>query len=302
LMKERQTHGHVFPVKEVFSDLTRTSFQRVVYQSEGGEFRNAVAVHAARVNPDSGHIRVQSPLWPAQHIRTLRMPGPAVQNRMLGTWSIRVEQSSPQKTVGGTGDGTEVWWPGPGGYSVIEESYQNDANGDLEAFSPAWWGATAGGQKFVWYSSTEASGCVLLKNVAKWEGNRNVYTEQSDEGGKRVISREIFEDISESSFTQVMQKGPSAAELRTVRTMRARKVSSWYRIYDWEKMAPFTPTRPPAGILRRLRLRRGLDDSKPNWTPSRRDTSPITPTVCWSAMPQFQASLYRSRLRAVNRK
>jgi len=56
-----------------------------------------------------------------------------------------------------------VWWAGPGGYSVIEELYQNDANELTEEISPAWRDARAGGQRYVMWANTVPSVCSVPK-------------------------------------------------------------------------------------------------------------------------------------------
>lgn len=55
------------------------------------------------------------------------MHGPEVMNLMLGTWAIKSEYApSKEMPNGDTGEGIEVWRPGPGGYSVIEEFHEKN--------------------------------------------------------------------------------------------------------------------------------------------------------------------------------
>jgi hypothetical protein len=225
-------NGKTLAFKEVFSDITPTSFKQSLYQREsGGELKRIVTILATKVTTPN----VPTPQSSASQALTLKMPGPAVQNSMLGTWSIRVKyEPSAKMPNGGTGEGEEVWRPGPGGYSVIEEYYQKDASEWTEEFFPAWWDAQAGGQRFVGCSNTLPEGCSLSKNVAKWEGDRNTYTEEDEENGKRFTSREIFENITATSFIQVLQRGEPGKEFKTEVTIRATKVSSTPKIRDWE--------------------------------------------------------------------
>ena len=73
--------------------------------------------------------RVRS--FPQNQPQKLKMPGPEVQNLMLGKWSTRATYApSPEMPNGGTAAGTEIWRLGPGGMSVIEESHEKNANGD----------------------------------------------------------------------------------------------------------------------------------------------------------------------------
>ena len=70
--------------------------------------------------------------------RALRMPGPDVQNVMLGTWAIKVQYPpSPELPNGDIGQGTEIWRPGPGGRSVIEEYRERNSKGEVEGLGVA---------------------------------------------------------------------------------------------------------------------------------------------------------------------
>src|SRR4029077_6315049 len=116
--------------------------------------------HSAQSNP---RLSPSTPL-------KVKMRGPEVQNLMLGTWAIKVEYPhSPDWPDGGTGEGVEVWWSGPGGYSVIEEYYEKNAKGETQLFIPNWWDSQAEGQRFLGCCDTLPDGCTLSKNVAKWE-------------------------------------------------------------------------------------------------------------------------------------
>jgi ketosteroid isomerase-like protein len=155
----------------------------------------------------------------------LKMHGPEVMNLMLGTWAIKSEYApSKEMPNGDTGEGIEVWRPGPGGYSLIEEFQEKNANGEISGFGPAWWDAELQGQRFVWCESTNPRGCELSKNAAKWEGNRLVYREDRKESGKQITHEEVFEDITPVSFLQTLSEGPAGGELKRIATIHATKV------------------------------------------------------------------------------
>jgi hypothetical protein len=116
----------------------------------------------------------------------LKMPGPEIQNVMLGTWAIKAEYAPTKEAPnGGVGEGIEAWRPGPGGYSVIEEYHEKNARGEIYGFVTFWWDADLQGLRFVWCDSTNPRGCELSKNVAKWERSRLVYREDREENGKK---------------------------------------------------------------------------------------------------------------------
>jgi quercetin dioxygenase-like cupin family protein len=69
----------------------------------------------------------------------LKMPGPEVQNLMLGTWSIKVQYGPAGDMPSGTGGkGTEVGRAGRGGRSVTEEYHEKNPKGVIDAFGPVW--------------------------------------------------------------------------------------------------------------------------------------------------------------------
>ena len=228
VMDESENAGKKLVFKEVFSDITESSFTQTLYQGElSSDLKLLLKITATRkTTPQTEPPDVSFPKSHLARAQSLKMPGPSVQNRMLGTWSLTLKYApSTERPNGATGRATEVWWAGPGGYSVIEELYQDDANEHVEEFSPAWWDSQAGGQRFVFCANTVPEGCYLSRNIAKWEGDRNVYTEEREEGGKKMTVQEIFEDISSKSFTQIVKEGESGKALKPTITMRARKVA-----------------------------------------------------------------------------
>ena len=224
---ESENAGKKFTFKEVFADITENSFTQTLYQGElGSDLKRLLTVTAARkITPHVEQPDAFTPKSNASQAPTLKMPGPALQNNMLGTWSLTLQYApSTERPNGASGRATEVWWAGPGGYSVIEEYYQNDANEHVEEFIPNWWDSQAGGQRFLYCADAVPDGCHLSKNVAEWEGDRNVYAEDREESGKKITVQETFEDISPNSFTQIMKEGESGKALKPTITMRARKV------------------------------------------------------------------------------
>ena len=155
----------------------------------------------------------------------LKMPGPEIQNVMLGTWAIKAEYA-PTKAApsGGVGEGIELWRSGPGGYSVIEEYHEKNARGEIYGLVTFWWDADLQGLRFVWCDSTNPRGCELSKNVAKWERSRLVYREDREENGKKITHQEVFEDITPASFSQTLSEGPAGGRLERVLTIRASKI------------------------------------------------------------------------------
>ena len=156
----------------------------------------------------------------------LKIPGPDVQHLMLGKWSTQVKYApTPEMPKGGAGEGTEIWRPGPGGFSIIEEYHERNEKGEVEGLGVAWWDAKAQGQRFVWCENTNPDGCYVSKEVAKWDGESLVWKEEQENAGKRRTYSESFRDITPSSFNQLLGEGEPGEALKTTVTIRATKLS-----------------------------------------------------------------------------
>jgi len=144
----------------------------------------------------------------AAPIEKLKLPGPDVQNLLLGSWSILAE-GSPSREDLASGRGVELWYAGPGQKSLIEELHSAGHQGrPIDAFGPAWWDASAKGQRFLWCANNQPDGCVVSDNVMRWEGDRYIYQEDRDVQGQKTKHEEIFSDITERSFLQTVLSGP----------------------------------------------------------------------------------------------
>lgn len=157
--------------------------------------------------------------------QTLTMPGPDVQNLMLGTWEINVAYPPGSGTRADTGKGTEIWRPGPGGSSVIEEYREKNAHGEVAGVAIAWWGKKAQGQRFVWCDNSIPDGCYVSKEVAKWDGNDLVWREEQALAGTNRVYSETFKDITADSFTQILQEGDPGQPLQNTATISAKRKS-----------------------------------------------------------------------------
>jgi len=157
--------------------------------------------------------------------QTLTMPGPDVQNLMLGAWAINVAYPRTSGTRAEIGKGTEIWRPGPGGRSVIEEYREKNAHGDVEGIAIAWWDKKAEGQRFVWCDNSIPDGCYVSKEVAKWDGNDLTWREEQALGGTNRVYSETFKDITHDSFTQILQEGDPGQPLQNTATISARRKS-----------------------------------------------------------------------------
>ena len=136
---------------------------------------------------------------------------------LLGTWSIT--EHVPGAAIPRTGE--ETWHVGPGG-AIIEEYRSAGESGEFHGYGVIWWDDEAKGFQALWCDSS--SGCRLLTELGRWDGDRFVLGDARDIDGKKDIFRETFSDFRPTSFTQTLETGPSRDKLTTVLTIRATRI------------------------------------------------------------------------------
>jgi hypothetical protein len=139
-----------------------------------------------------------------------------------GIWSLTLKME-PDKTSpkGGTGKGEEVWRPGPGGLSMIEDYHSTGDEGEISGLAVIWWDSNAGKYQVTWCDNGSPNGCVVIKHGAKWEGSQLVAMDEWQKDGKKITLKEIFSDITPTSFKQTLYQGESAGELKKFITISA---------------------------------------------------------------------------------
>jgi hypothetical protein len=144
-----------------------------------------------------------------------------------GRWSI-VEELAPDATSpnGGKGEGHELWRPGPGGYSVVEEYQSREGNRDISGLGLLWWDDAAQGFRTLWCDSTNPGGCISFKNVLHWEGSNLVLVEDYEIKGKKFTFKEVFGDITLQSFTQTLYGAAAGAPLKVDQVIYARRMAA----------------------------------------------------------------------------
>jgi Protein of unknown function (DUF1579) len=158
---------------------------------------------------------------------TERQPGHEMQrltNMLGGRWSIR-QAFEPRAGMpqGGVGQGTEVWRPGPGALSLIEELQTRVGDREFSGLGLIWWDTQAEGYRVVWCGSANPRGCVVMSKLAHWEGDHFVIGDEFERDGKKVVYREVFSDFTPDSFTQTIYEGESGGELKRTLTICAAK-------------------------------------------------------------------------------
>ena len=165
------------------------------------------------------------------HAAATSLPQPGAEMRKLlnafvGTWSITEEYApTPSMPNGGVGHGEQVWRPGPGGLSVIEEYRSETPGGEVVGMSVSWWDAQAQRYQTIWCANVVPAGCVTPSDGLRWMRDQLVYLDERETNGKKSVFKEVYSDLTPSSFTQTIEVGESGGDLKPVVTLQARKVS-----------------------------------------------------------------------------
>src|ERR1700687_4354691 len=147
-------------------------------------------------------------------------------NMLAGRWSIsQVFEPRGGMPKGVVGQGTEVWRPGPGERSLIEELQTRVGDRELSGLGVIWWDTQAQGYRVIWCGSANPRGCVVMSKLAHWEGDQFVVGDEFERDGRKVVYREVFSDFTPDSFTQTIYEGESGGELKRTLTIHAAKVA-----------------------------------------------------------------------------
>ena len=154
-------------------------------------------------------------------------PPPEMQklvNALSGTWSIHEKYEPDEWTPnGGAGQGTEVWHPGPGGFTLIEEYHSKGSAGETFGLSLTWWDARAQRYQSLWCANSNPEGC-QTGFALNWQGDQIVVTSEFERGGKKFTWREVVSDITPTSFTQTADIGEVGEPLKRWLTIHATKI------------------------------------------------------------------------------
>jgi hypothetical protein len=155
-------------------------------------------------------------------------PSPEIKrlvDALSGTWSITLKiEPNESLPKGGGGKGEEVWRPGPGGLSLIEDYHSTGDEGESSGLGVAWWDNNAQRYQVTWCDGGNPDGCVVIKHGAKWEGSKVVAMDEWQKNGKKVTLKEVFSDITPTSFKQTLYQGESGGELKMFMSILAAKV------------------------------------------------------------------------------
>jgi hypothetical protein len=159
------------------------------------------------------------------------MPKPAPEmtkmiKMMAGTWSLTEKADpNPMMPKGGTGKGTAVLTPGPGGLSLVEKYHSSGLMGpNFSGLGTFWWDPKAQVYRGVWCDNMTPNGCDS-SGTTKWEGDKLVGIMEGDMNGQKMVTRFTYSDFQTDSFVMTMEMGPDTSKLQKAMTITYSKSS-----------------------------------------------------------------------------
>lgn len=136
---------------------------------------------------------------------------------MAGNWTVTEKAGpSPMMPKGGTGKGTAVLTPGPGGMSLMEKYHSSGVMGSsFSGFGTFWWDAKAQVYRGLWCDTMTPGGCDS-SGTTKWNGDTLVGTMTGEMNGQKMVTRFLYSDWKPNSFVMKMESGPNENSLKEV--------------------------------------------------------------------------------------
>jgi Domain of unknown function (DUF4440) len=143
---------------------------------------------------------------------------------LTGRWTIR-EKFEPDEWTpnGGSGEGEETWRAGPGGFTLLEEIHDNGAGGELYGVAFLWWDQDRGFQS-LWCDQNNPKGCDLAGLVVQWDGRQLTFDMEVPRGDGKVLTHEVFTNITPDSFEQTMDIGETSDTMKRWLTAQATRI------------------------------------------------------------------------------
>lgn len=158
---------------------------------------------------------------------TMAQPAPEMTKlvrRLSGSWAVAEKiDPSPMFPKGGTGKGTAVLTPGPGGMSLLEKYQSSGAMGPhFTGLGVFWWDAKAQLYHGLWCDNTMPGGCDP-SSTTKWEGDKLIGTMTSEMNGQKMTTQYVYSDWAPDSFVMTMLMGPDTKTLKPAMTVTYRR-------------------------------------------------------------------------------
>jgi len=147
-----------------------------------------------------------------------------VTRALSGAWNIEFT-ISPNEALpkGGKGRGIEVWHAGPGALSLIEDYHSQGDDGESTGHGIFWFDDDLHRFQVVWCANDVPSGCMAISDGATWKRGQLALQHRWQSNGAEHIMKEVFSDISPTSFTQTVYTGTDPRSLTVQYVIHASK-------------------------------------------------------------------------------
>ncbi len=171
--------------------------------------------------------------WRGTAVDTPRS-APAIQSLtkvLAGRWSTREKYERMFLTPdGGAGNGEQIFRPGPGGFTLLEDYHAKTPAGELLGFGLLWWDQTKGLQH-TWCINLYPTGCEMFPPAPQagpqWDGKQLVIHIVGEQvGNSKVDWQEILSDITPNSFTQTVDIAEPGGPLKRWLTIHSTKMAN----------------------------------------------------------------------------
>ena len=178
---------------------------------------------------DEAPLRRTGPQVPAPNNKTAQPPEmERLLDALSGAWTTVDTYKESDQAPGARRERSRVSYRvGPARLSLIEEYHGENDPGKTWATGIFWWDHEASGVHILWCDSEAIDmGCRVLRGIGKWQGDVFVLTDQREEFGKQVYTKEVWSNFKRDSFTQTVYQGRSADKLEKVLTIKATRSTS----------------------------------------------------------------------------
>jgi hypothetical protein len=161
------------------------------------------------------------PLAFAQKTNESPKPAPEM-DRLIKMWAghwttEELFEPSDEMPKGKQDKGAETMRSGPGGFSLIGDYESHGAHfGHLVVT----WIPAEKVYKSYWTDLTQPGVSV---STGKWEGEKLVFTSIDESTGKKILNRDTYSDITQTSFTDTLESGPLGGPLKKILTVKYAK-------------------------------------------------------------------------------
>ncbi|HET9803705.1 MAG TPA: hypothetical protein VFP96_10740 [Candidatus Acidoferrum sp.] len=170
----------------------------------------------------------------AQSLSAAPQPSTEIQSltkALEGDWTLSVKfepNASAPNGVAKTGE--EIWRPGPGGFTLLEEEHLNMPEHDLFLLGIIWWNTSSKNLQGMECQNLLPYTCDVkgAQNdiTMNWDGKQFVIDEvETSTSGKKSIWHEVWSDITPTSFVQTGEYGDPGGPRKRLFTIHATRVS-----------------------------------------------------------------------------